>query len=241
MTSVPKESWPSDLEKQRNFFDKEEHLYSQEFVKKPPLHTQLETSRLLEGLKNVDKRTLVVEFGCGSGRITIPLLQQNFTVLAIDISKKSLEALEQLTKTLSLKGLRTATVLPKNRKYNVIVGADILHHIELDLYLPRLYKALEKGGKLIFSEPGALNPSWYIYLPLFYDWGVEKGIMQCTYFNLKNKLKVCGFRKITITGLGLFPRPFFNWSKTLCKLNDSLGNLPLIKLFAYRYIVEASK
>jgi hypothetical protein len=48
-----------------------------------------------------------------------------------------------------------------------------------------------------------------------------------------------------VSGLGLLPRPFFNWSKALSALNDALlnealGSLPLIKLFAYRYIIEAS-
>jgi hypothetical protein len=43
-----------------------------------------------------------------------------------------------------------------------------------------------------------------------------------------------------VSGLGRRPRPFFNWSKALSALNDALGNLPLIKLFAYRYIIEAS-
>ena len=63
---------------------------------------------------------------------------------------------------------------------------------------------------------------------------------RCTYLNLRRKLAAHGFGEASVSGLGLLPRPFFNWSKALSALNDALGNLPLIKLFAYRYIIEAS-
>jgi hypothetical protein len=106
--------------------------------------------------------------------------------------------------------------------------------------LPAIHDTLRAGGRVIFSEPGGCNPTWYIYLPLTAPWHIEKGVRRCTYFNLRRKLAAHGFGEASVTGLGLLPRPFFNWSKTLSALNDALGNLPLIKLFAYRYIIEAS-
>jgi hypothetical protein len=64
-------------------------------------------------------------------------------------------------------------------------------------------------------------------------------VRNCTYFNLRRKFEAHGFRDVRVSGLGRLPRPFVNWSKRLSRLNDALGDLPLVKLFAYRYIVEA--
>lgn len=227
--------------KQQLFFDIDKHQYSLALIKNPPLHTRLEINTIMEKLPNLNRNSVIIDFGSGSGRVTIPLLQKGFSVLSIDVSSKSLSSLKKVAKDLALKKLKTANTLPNNVRFKAIVGADILHHIELDAYLPRLYHLLQEKGRAIFSESAGLNVSWYIYLPFFYSWDVEKGIMACTYFNLKRKFKKYGFKNVQISGLGLLPRPLFKWSEKLCKLNDSLGNLPLFKFFAYRYIIEATK
>src|SRR5207302_448556 len=130
---------------------------------------------------------------------------------------------------------------PSDGGYRAIVGADILHHVDMNLYLPRLYDVLVPGGEIIFSEPGALNPTWYVYLPLFYDWSVERGVTTGTLWNLTAQLRRHGFREISITGLGLLPRSLLSWTQQGARLNDRIGDLPGIRLCAYRYIVRAKK
>jgi len=230
-----------DVFRQSTFFDRKEHQYSTDLILNPPLHTTLEINAIINKIVGLNSMDYVVDFGAGSGRITIPLLKNNFYVYAIDVSKRSLENLRKTAKKLLLHSLETATSLPRNRKFKALVGADILHHIELNKYLPKIFNSLEKGGKVIFSEPCAFNLAWYIYLPIASNWKLERGLINCTYSNLKNTFEKHGFKNVTISGLGLLPRPFFNWSKKLCKLNDWLGNLPILKLFSYRYIIEATK
>lgn len=227
--------------KQSTFFDRKEHQYSADLIFNPPLHTILEVNVIINKIVGLNSMDSVVDFGAGSGRITISLLKKNFSVYAIDVSKQSLINLKETARKLSLHSLETAASLPRNRKFKTLVGADILHHIELNKYLPKIFNSLEIGGKVIFSEPCAFNLAWYIYLPIASDWRMEKSILNCTYFNLKNTFKKHGFKNVEIIGLGLFPRPFLNWSEKLCKFNDWLGNLPILKLFAYRYIIEAAK
>jgi 2-polyprenyl-3-methyl-5-hydroxy-6-metoxy-1,4-benzoquinol methylase len=161
-------------------------------------------------------------------------------VLAVDISDKSLDNMRSLAQRLSLPPPLTSPRLPQHRRFDAIMGTDILHHVNLDAQLPDLRSALRPEGRLIFSEPGGFNPTWYVYLPLTAPWHIEKGVRRCTYFNLRRKLAAHGFSDVSVTGLGLLPRPFFNWSRTLSRLNDAPGDLPLIKLFAYRYLIEAS-
>lgn len=231
----------SNKNKQKSFFNKDKNQYSQNLILKPPLHTKFEIEKIIETLGNIKKNDQIIDFGAGSGRITIPLLQKKYKVISIDISNRSLIRLKKLALKLNLNNVNISDSLIKQKKIYAVVGADILHHVDMDVILSKLYLILKNGGKIVFSEPGAFNISWYIYLSLFYDWEVEKGMMDCTYVNLRNKLMNAGFKKITITGLGLLPRPLFNWSKVCCRFNDWLGNMPFLKLFAYRYIIEAVK
>jgi SAM-dependent methyltransferase len=225
--------------RQEDFFDVEEHQYAQALVERPPLHTANEIGLLIERLRRHPGIESVVDFGAGSGRLTIPLLRQGYSVLAVDVSDKSLENLRNLAARLSLPPPESARRLPRHTKFDAVVGTDILHHVDLDSELPVLHGALRDAGRLAFSEPGGCNPAWYLYLPLTAPWHIEKGVQHCTYRNLRRTLERQGFEDVSIFGLGLLPRPFFNWSARLSRWNDVLGNLPLLRLFAYRYIVEA--
>ncbi len=226
---------------QQKFFNATDNQYAQTLILNPPYHTLLETNALLKQLTNINKKTMVIDFGAGSGRITIPLLQKGFSVMAVDISNNSLTKIKTLAKKLSLSSLQTSNALPKKKKAHAIVGADILHHIDLDEQLPAMYDSLEKGGIAAFSEPCAWNPTWHVYLRIASDWEVEKRMIYCSYFNLKKTFTRHGFRNVKISGLGVLPRPFFNWSQRISRLHDTVGNMPLLNLFAYRYIISATK
>jgi SAM-dependent methyltransferase len=226
--------------RQADFFDIEAHQYARALVERPPLHTAREIDAIISRLRRHGDVASVVDFGAGSGRLTVPLLRQRYSVLAVDVSAGSLDNLRRLAQRLRLPLPPTARRLPRQRRYDAVVGTDILHHVDLDVYLPAIHDTLRAGGRVIFSEPGGWNPTWYIYLPLTAPWHIERGVRKVTYRNLGRKLERHGFDEISISGLGLLPRPFFNWSKALSALNDAAGNLPLIKLFAYRYIIEAS-
>lgn len=226
---------------QKNFFDSTENQYDIKLIYHPPQHTLLETEALLAPLPKPDKNTSVLDFGAGSGRITIPLLQKGYTVTAVDLSNQSLTKIAAIAKDLKFSKLKTSQTLPAKQKVQAIVGADILHHVVLDDVLPDLYKVLDKNGVVSFSEPCAWNPTWHIYLRLASDWEVEKRMIYCSYFNLKKTFQRHGFRDVQLRGLGILPRPFFNWSPIINKLHDESGNLPGFKLFAYRYIISARK
>jgi SAM-dependent methyltransferase len=232
---------PSDDERQRQYFDLTEHQYPRETVVRPPLHTVLELERVLEALKDVPHDGPIIDFGSGTGRMSIALARAGYSVLAVDVSERSLALLSEIARELDLSAIQTASALPSEDRFPAVVGADILHHVDLNEYLPRIHTSLRRGGKAIFSEPGALNPAWYVYLPLFHDLRVEKRIVTCNLFHLRRRFEQHGFRDVRITGLGLLPRPLFGWASTACRWHDAVGNWPVLRWFAYRYLVEARK
>jgi 2-polyprenyl-3-methyl-5-hydroxy-6-metoxy-1,4-benzoquinol methylase len=223
---------------QSAFFDRGDHQYNPELILNPPVHCRLEYEYIK---KNLPASGSIADYGAGSGRMTIPSLQNGYKVTAIDISAQSLENLKKVARRLNLNNLTTANVLPNRESFDAIIGADVLHHVEIDRELPVMYKALKKGGKIAFSEPSAYNVAWYLFLPIASEWSVEKGMLQCRMGNLVKLCRKHGFRNISVTGMGLLPTPIFNVSAWVSRLNYRLGNMPFVKLAAYRYLLVAQK
>ncbi|EKE14081.1 MAG: hypothetical protein ACD_12C00680G0002 [uncultured bacterium] len=221
-------------------FNSEKNQYLSDKLFHPPLHVQDELNTIILLIKKNSQKREVVDFGSGNGRLTIPLLKNGFTVTSVDISNKSLLNLRYNAEKINKqKQLKTRLALPENS--NVICGTDILHHVELKNYFPLFYKSLKKDGMIIFSEPNILNIGWSLFISLFLDWKIEKGIIQINYFNLIKQLKSAGFEDVKIVGLFLFPPMLFNRINFLSRLNLFFGNFPILKLFAFRYIITAHR
>lgn len=223
------------------FKNKNLEYYTEEKVLNPPPHVLGELNFIFNFLPK-KKNLKLVDFGAGGGRVTIPLLKKGYQVLAVDIDKNALRRLIKTAKKIKKeKYLKIKSSLPKKEKYDVILGADVLHHIDIKKYFPYFYNHLKKEGKIIFSEPNVFNFSWIIFISLFLNWFEEKGIFQINYFYLIDQLKKIGFKKIKIFGLYFFPPMIFGKNNFFQKINLFLGNLPLLKLFAFRYIVITEK
>ncbi|MBI1862508.1 class I SAM-dependent methyltransferase [Candidatus Microgenomates bacterium] len=223
---------------QSAFFDHGEHQYNPELILHPPYHCIVEYDYLR---RHLPKSGSIADYGAGSGRMTIPSLQNGYNVTAIDISNQSLANLKAVAKQLHLSGLSTASELPRRETFDAIIGADVLHHVEIDRELPKMYASLKKGGRIVFSAPSAYNLAWYLYLPFASSWSVERGMLQCRLGNLVALCKKHGFKNVSVTGMGLLPTPLFNTVHPIGDLNYRLGNLPVLKIAAYRYLLSAQK
>jgi 2-polyprenyl-3-methyl-5-hydroxy-6-metoxy-1,4-benzoquinol methylase len=109
----------------------------------------------------------VVDFGCGNGRLTIPLVQLGYDVLAVDSSSTMLDRLEKnavaagvAVTSIQSDGSDLAATLGR-KKADVIVARAVLIHHDYDgvrRLVTDLAKALKKGGVLIADWPLAPNP-----------------------------------------------------------------------------------
>lgn len=222
---------------QAQHFKSKKNRYKEELLFHPPKHTQEEINLMLRILKKRNI-TSVIDFGSGNGRLTFPLLLNKISVLAVDISKESLEIVKRIAKRRGIQHLSTSDHIPSN-KTDAFVGCDILHHIDIDIYLKMMQGRLKEGGIILFSEPNILNIAWVLFITFLLDWRIEWRIIFCNYFSLTKKLRENKFTDIHIHGVGLLPPPLLNWAPLLQRINYFLGDLPILKLFAYRFIISA--
>lgn len=226
---------------QQIYFDTKDHRYPHAF--NPAYSQRLELEHLERALGQTPKT--ILDFGAGSGRVSIWFLKKGCDVTAVDVSKRSLLDLRDAylrQKSASWGKLRIATRLPE-AKFDAVVGADVLHHVDIREYLPKLTALLVPGGRIAFSEPNAWHIPWYLHwMKEGIPWNIEKGVLQCTMGNLMKIVDLSGLRNVRVVGHGLIPTRLFEVFPPLCAVNArTLGNIPFLRYFAFRFILTAQK
>lgn len=225
---------------QRAYFDQKNHRFDQHLLKSPPLFQQLELDQLFQAL-NISPKSQLIDFGAGSGRVSIFFLKLGFNVLAVDVSRQSLSDLStyyRQHRQPTWGSLTISSNLPYRQTADGIIGADVLHHISLTEYLPLFMKCLRPGGRIAFSEPNAWHLPWYFhYWVNKIPWSIEKGILQCTLPNLNSSFQTAGFNNVQITGHGLLPTRFFSGHSSVCRFNIQIGRY--FSPLAFRFIISA--
>jgi len=116
-------------------------------------------NKLLEGAKG----SLLI-LGCGDTDITA-LLDKGFDhIVGIDISPKSIEKVNEIIKKKGLEKRVVAIVMDAHNLefeedfFDFIIGAAVLHHLNIEKAIQEINRVLKKDGKMIFLEPLGLNP-----------------------------------------------------------------------------------
>lgn len=99
--------------------------------------------------------TSVLDVGCGLGRLTARLVEPNRRVLGIDVSPEMITRAQQ-------KYGRAENILFVcddflahdfgSARFACIVTAAALHHVRMDLAIPRLIELTQSGGRLIVHD-----------------------------------------------------------------------------------------
>jgi ubiquinone/menaquinone biosynthesis C-methylase UbiE len=108
---------------------------------------------------------VVLDYGCGPGYLTKYLIDQGAShVTGIDVSDGEVEqAIERARengiadRSRFLVADGHATEFPGD-SFDLIVGAAILHHLDLRRALTEIRRILRPGGRAVFLEPLAHNP-----------------------------------------------------------------------------------
>ncbi|MEQ1729972.1 MAG: class I SAM-dependent methyltransferase [Vicinamibacterales bacterium] len=125
----------------------------------PPATTPYPLEYAFHAIGDVSGR-VVLDYGCGNGENTLPLVARGARVIAVDVSE---DLLRLARRRLALHGLAdesalflagSAHDLPlPDASVDAVMGIAILHHLDLDLAAREVHRVLKPGGIAVFQEP----------------------------------------------------------------------------------------
>ena len=99
----------------------------------------------------------LLDFGTGPGENALRFAHIGYEVEGFDISEKNIEiATELFSKNEKIGNFQVsfAEELPySDETFELIVGIDILHHVDIEESINECHRVLKKGGKAFFREP----------------------------------------------------------------------------------------
>lgn len=156
-----------EFKKQDKQYHEEKHTivsYDRRITKKYQLeHKYYTVNKWIE--KMIDEKTsLVLDFGCGTGSVTLQLLEKGIKTISCDASLGMLNELQRKAGARGLKCIcKVADVenLPfKNDTFEALVCTGVLHHLpDIKKAVKEQLRVIKKGGLLFIAEPTS-NRSW---------------------------------------------------------------------------------
>jgi 2-polyprenyl-3-methyl-5-hydroxy-6-metoxy-1,4-benzoquinol methylase len=105
-----------------------------------------------------NKRHLL-DFGCGPGYTAVQYAKIGYQVTGFDISPNNIEHAKQLASKYNFEdrtsfsvGLAEVLDFP-NESFDIVIGVDILHHVDIGKAIPQCLRVLRPRGVAIFHEP----------------------------------------------------------------------------------------
>lgn len=150
------------------------------------------------GLKTGKK---VLEVGCGTGLFTEKFARSGAQIIAVDIS----EELIQLAKKKNLPANQVRFMVRRfedcevEGPFDAVIGSSILHHLEVQQALIRIYALLKPGGIMSFAEPNMLNPQIFVQKNVpaikrymgdspdetaFFKWQIDRILNRCGFVSV---------------------------------------------------------
>jgi 2-polyprenyl-3-methyl-5-hydroxy-6-metoxy-1,4-benzoquinol methylase len=158
-------------------------------------------ARLIREGAQLNQGKTVLEIGCGTGMFTQLFAETGAQIIAVDISP-------DLLKKAKARDLNPHQVRFLEKQFEdcdvdgpfyAVIGSSILHHLELEEALSKIYNLLKPGGVISFAEPNMLNPQVFAerkfrrFFP--YVSPDEEAFVRWT---LRNILQKIGFQNIEI-------------------------------------------
>lgn len=101
----------------------------------------------------------LLDYGCGPGPTSVLLAKQGFDVYGFDISPgnigraKALAARYGLTDRTHFSVQAAEQLAYPSDTFDIVVGLDILHHVEVATTIRECLRVLKPGGTAVFHEP----------------------------------------------------------------------------------------
>ena len=190
--------------------------------------------------------TRALEIGCGTGIFTAQFASTGADVVAVDISEELLQGALARNLPAPVKFICVPFEnLPIDEPFDAIIGSSVLHHLEVEAALLKIYSLLKPGGVACFSEPNMLNPQIMVQKNI--PWIKERmgdSPDETAFFRwqMSALLQKIGFVEIQITPVDwLHPWTHLAMISKVQKIGAWLEKLPLIKEFAGSLCIRAKR
>ncbi|MCK9432476.1 MAG: class I SAM-dependent methyltransferase [Candidatus Omnitrophica bacterium] len=179
----------------------------------------------LRGRLRLNPEMDVLDFGCGTGLLSLALRPEVRSVTGADSSPMMIEAFRNKISSSSLEGVR-AILLEKGReteipgKYNLIVSNMVLHHVpDIDLLFKSFRKALLPGGYIALSDLDAEGGQFHRDPQGVFHEGFQRGAVS-------RMLAEAGFENIEINEAAKVERPGKDGVMRIFTIFLAIGRLP---------------
>jgi SAM-dependent methyltransferase len=154
----------------------------------------------------------ILDLGCGSGRMTLPLSHQGFKMTGLDIEPAALAAFPREShETPLVRG--DATRLPfAARSFDCVVALQAVDYVDHRLLLNECHRVLTPGGGLIFDAPNLHSYKWGLKRVWDPNDSLTSTIVSCR--ELLRSMPVHGFTVQAVRG--------YNWIPFSRKSNSAL-------------------
>jgi len=194
---------------------------------------------------NLKSEMKVLEIGCGTGFFTEMFAKTKARIVAVDISADLLEIARQ-------RGLPTDQVQFLEKRFedcdidgpfDAIIGSSILHHLDIEAALIKIYNLLKPGGVISFAEPNMLNPQIMVQKNI--PWIKERlgdSPDETAFIRwwLRALLLKVGFEDPEIMPFGwLHPATPKSLINTISQVGNRLEKIPILREFAGSLYIRA--
>lgn len=211
---------------QKNFYNSREHRRM--WYDSRSLFVDRMIDKFISFLE-VTPQEKILEIGCGAGRYTLPLLLAGYSLTGIDISQRMLKKFEEDAAQLKIPSQRYRLLctdlhsfnINGDEKFDAVIGFNILHHVfNIRESLKIMVRCLNRGGKVAFLEPNALNPLHYVDTLLDRGWCAERHKFNSLPEHIASALTERGFHHVEYRRFGFFPPFLINFYPLLSKTEN---------------------
>ena len=124
------------------------------------LRAERRAKLILQGAQ-IGPSSRVLEIGCGTGLFTEMFAKSGAEISAIDISPDLLRFARERAVPNARFFEGSFEDWDSDGVFDAVIGSSVLHHLDLDRSLPKIFQLLKPGGRMSFAEPNMLNPQIY--------------------------------------------------------------------------------
>ena len=188
-----------------------------------------------------------LEIGCGTGMFTEMFSKTGARLIAVDISADLLEIAwkRRLTKESVIFVEKRFEECLVDGPFDAVIGSSVLHHLDLETSLSRIYDLLKPGGFMSFTEPNMLNPQIMIQknIPLIKkklgDSPDETAFVRWVFYK---ELLSAGFEEIEIVPFDwLHPATPEKLIHAVSRIGLILESIPIVREFSGSLFVRCRR